>query len=319
MPKLSVIVPVYGVEKYIARCARSLLEQTLDDIEFIFVDDCTPDSSMEILAQEIEKYRLCFAEMNHVIRTERMSMNSGLAAVRRHGIQLATGDFVIHCDSDDWVDKDAYLHMYETAIREDADCVLCNYACHDGKQLLVEKKGCISTNKDEYLQELFYQRSEWPVWNRMVRRDICTSIKQDPVCNMGEDMVLSLQYTIKCKQIALVPKPLYFYFENPASIVRTVTLESVVSKFRQSDANVRVLSEALKEESIKDHKILEGLEWLYYRSSNTLLPFIRNKEVRQIWRKHYDQYNWKFLKHSRISIGRKIRHVLITVYLFMHK
>ena len=84
MPKVSVLVPVYGVEKYIERCARSLFEQTLDDIEFIFVDDCTPDRSIEILESVIEKYRLRFAEKKYDVRIERMPTNSGQAAVRRH-------------------------------------------------------------------------------------------------------------------------------------------------------------------------------------------------------------------------------------------
>ena len=66
MPKVSVIIPVYGVEKYIERCTVSLFEQTLDDMEFIFVDDCTPDRSMEILGCVIEKYRLRFAERRRI-------------------------------------------------------------------------------------------------------------------------------------------------------------------------------------------------------------------------------------------------------------
>ena len=84
MPKVSVLVPVYGVEKYIERCARSLFEQTLDDMEFIFVDDCTPDRSVEILKSIIEEYRLRFAEKKYAVRFVKMPTNSGLAAVRRH-------------------------------------------------------------------------------------------------------------------------------------------------------------------------------------------------------------------------------------------
>ena len=84
MPKVTVIVPVYGVEKYIERCAISLFEQTLDDIEIIFVNDCTPDRSMEILDRIIEKYRFLFEEKKYIVRTESMLTNSGLPAVREH-------------------------------------------------------------------------------------------------------------------------------------------------------------------------------------------------------------------------------------------
>ena len=123
MPKVSVLVPVYGVEKYIERCARSLFEQTLDDIEFIFVDDCTPDRSIEILESVIEEYRLRFAEKNYDVRIVRMPTNSGLAAVRRHGIQLATGDYITFCDSDDIMPEDAVESLYNLAVESDADIV----------------------------------------------------------------------------------------------------------------------------------------------------------------------------------------------------
>ncbi len=105
MPKVSVIIPVYGVEKYIERCARSLFEQTLDDIEYLFIDDCTPDKSIEMLKQVLEDY----PHRKPQVVIHRMEQNSGQAAVRKWGMQNAIGDYVIHCDSDDWVE----LTMYE--------------------------------------------------------------------------------------------------------------------------------------------------------------------------------------------------------------
>ena len=105
MPKVSIIIPVYGVEKYIERCARSLFEQTLDDIEYLFIDDCTPDKSVEILKRVLEEY----PHRKSQVVIHRMEQNSGQAKVREWGMQNATGEYVIHCDSDDWVD----IHMYE--------------------------------------------------------------------------------------------------------------------------------------------------------------------------------------------------------------
>ena len=88
MPKVSVIIPVYGVEKYIERCARSLFEQTLDDIEYIFVDDCSPDKSVFILERIIKEYSSRFLDEGKKVRIERMPKNCGLPAVRKYGIQL---------------------------------------------------------------------------------------------------------------------------------------------------------------------------------------------------------------------------------------
>ena len=113
MPKVSVIIPIYGVEKYIRRCAESLFSQTLDDIEFIFIDDCSPDKSMEILYSVMDVFRSKITEKHWSIRIERMPQNCGQAYVRRYGMSLCSGDFVIHCDSDDWVDINMYKKLYE--------------------------------------------------------------------------------------------------------------------------------------------------------------------------------------------------------------
>ena len=99
MPKVSVIVPVYGVEKYIERCARSLFEQTLDDMEFIFVDDCTKDESIEVLKRVIDLYPV----RKDQVKIIHHAVNKGLSRARETGVNAATGDYIGHCDSDDWV------------------------------------------------------------------------------------------------------------------------------------------------------------------------------------------------------------------------
>ena len=123
MSKVSVVVPIYGVEKYIERCARSLFEQTLDDIEFIFVDDCTKDHSICVL----EKVLLDYPQRQKQTTIVHHEVNKGLPLARQTGIMMATGDFIAHCDSDDWVDVDVYRQMYDTAINEKADVVICDY------------------------------------------------------------------------------------------------------------------------------------------------------------------------------------------------
>lgn len=83
MPKVSIIVPVYGVEKYIERCCRSLFEQTLDDIEYLFIDDCSPDRSIEILKKVLDEY----PHRKNQVHIHRMGKNSGQAAVRKWGMR----------------------------------------------------------------------------------------------------------------------------------------------------------------------------------------------------------------------------------------
>ena len=100
MVRVSVVVPIYNVSQYIERCVRSLFEQTLQDIEYIFVNDCTPDASIAILEKLMEEYP-ARKKQSQVIHHEK---NQGLACSRIDGVKVATGKYIIHCDSDDWVD-----------------------------------------------------------------------------------------------------------------------------------------------------------------------------------------------------------------------
>lgn len=122
LPKVSVIVPVYKVEPYIEKCARSLFEQTLDHIEILFIDDCSPDNSLSIIERLLNDY----PERKSLTRIIKMPFNSGQAAVRREGIIEAKGTYVIHCDGDDWVDADLYRILYNKAIETNADIVVCD-------------------------------------------------------------------------------------------------------------------------------------------------------------------------------------------------
>jgi len=117
MPKVSVIIPVYGVEKYIERCIRSLFEQTLDDIEYIFVDDCTPDNSISILRKVLSEY----PNREKQVKILHHEKNKGLAQARQTGLKIASGEYIAHCDSDDWVDKDLYKIAHNKAKSESLD------------------------------------------------------------------------------------------------------------------------------------------------------------------------------------------------------
>lgn len=132
-PKVTVIVPVYNVAAYIEKCAVSLFEQTLDSLEILFVDDCGPDNSVEIIKETLKKYP-ARSLLTQIIR---LPSNGGLTTVRRQGIIAATGQYVIHCDGDDWVDLDLYERLYNTAVEQNADIVVCDeiHECKDGPHL----------------------------------------------------------------------------------------------------------------------------------------------------------------------------------------
>jgi len=117
MAKVSVIVPVYNVEKYLEKCLSSLVEQTLSEVEIIIVDDGSTDSSPEIIKRYAEKYE-------NIISVQKE--NGGLSDARNFGLPLATGEYIGYLDSDDYIDSEMFEVMYEMAKSTDSDIVECN-------------------------------------------------------------------------------------------------------------------------------------------------------------------------------------------------
>ena len=307
MPKISVIIPVYGVEKYIERCVRSLFEQTLDDIEFIFVDDCTPDRSIEILRSIIEEYRLRFAEKKYEVRIVRMPTNSGLAAVRRHGIQLATGDYIIHCDSDDWVDVTMYEKMYNKAIEEQADMVVCGYRETDGVNDL--RVGSHSfTTKDEYIARMLYGKETWTVWDKLCRRKLYEGIEY-PIYSMGEDMLFTFQIVLKANNVSIVNEILYNYFFNPASITKVQSDEKRFSNWLQSLDNANKVLKILNETTRGVQYHNEIVVFKYYQKKIAGNLVWKNKYAKD-WYSLYPEINSKVIISSSLSLDQKIKYYI---------
>lgn len=213
MPQVSVIVPVYNVVSYIDRCARSLFEQTLDDIEYIFIDDCTPDDSMDVLQSVIEEFRYRLTSESKVVKIERMPTNSGQAAVRRHGIQLATGDYIIHCDSDDWVDADLYKTMYREAVRSGADIVKCPIRDEYKDGSITRPYRDLPSTCNEILENWWHDSEGMFCWNKLVRRSVYTDNELKPFdgINMWEDNGLMLRVFYYAKGFSQIEGPVYHY------------------------------------------------------------------------------------------------------------
>ena len=119
--KVSVISPFFKVAPFIERCAESLLNQTLQDVEFIFVDDASPDESREILEKVIARHP------ERDVRIVTHAQNKGLPAARNTGLAEASGEFIYHCDSDDWVETDLLEKMVNAAEENGADFVYCDF------------------------------------------------------------------------------------------------------------------------------------------------------------------------------------------------
>lgn len=208
MPKVSVIVPVYKVEKYIERCARTLFEQSLEDMEFIFVDDCTPDNSISIVKSIAEDYPNRKKQIKYLSHEK----NQGLASTRNRGLSVATGDYIAHCDSDDWVDISMYEKLYNHAIVENADVCICNFQIAFKDRL--EYYECTPLYDDKVKTINSYINTCWTVlWNMIVKRQIYVEneLKAPENILFCEDFWLSVRLFYYANKISKVNEPLYFY------------------------------------------------------------------------------------------------------------
>lgn len=166
--KVSVLIPVYGVEKYIWQCAESLFTQTYEDVEYIFVNDCTPDKSIEVLRAVAEKFPQRQEDI-HIINQDR---NRGSGAARLKAMEHATGDFIMFVDSDDFIPVDAISKLVERQEETGADMVdgaADSFANGKFSNVQLPYKG------DKYTQLLILQNVvPHRIWARLIRRSIFT-------------------------------------------------------------------------------------------------------------------------------------------------
>ena len=214
---ISIVVPVYGVEAYIGQCARSLLSQSWKEIEFVFVNDGTPDGSMEVLQSVLKEF-----PGRDVKILEKP--NGGLPQARKSGVELAGGDYIMHVDSDDWLAPEAVSTLARKALETDAD-VIHYYV----KKVKADSRFHISRDKD-YRDPLLYQaqmlrfHSHGFMCNKMMKRSLYSYELFWPRYNMHEDMVLSGQLLARAKTLVLIPEALYMYRrDNLSSATRVKT------------------------------------------------------------------------------------------------
>lgn len=268
MPKVSVIIPVYGVEKYIERCARSLFEQTLDDIEYIFVDDCSPDKSIEILNKVIADY----PQKTPNIKIIQHKKNEGLPIARQSGWKVATGEYIANCDSDDWVDSALYEMMYKTAVDKTADIVVCDLKITDGISCENIIKGLLrdKLSKEKAAKDMIYLRTTWSLCNKLICRNLYIGLKEYPKAYMGEDMAVTLPVLEACNTVAFCNNVYYYYFINTNSASRQTTLNSAKAKYIGFIENFEI---------VKQYCNLEERYYILFHHKLMLIPFRKDKEV----------------------------------------
>lgn len=208
MIKMSVVVPVYNVSKYLAKCLDSLVSQTLKDIEIIVVNDGSTDNSQEIIAEYEKNY--------HIIKAY-SKKNGGLSDARNYGIAKAKGEYLAFVDSDDYVDKTMMEKMYNYAKNNKLDIVCCDcFKVYENSLEKVELKANLNYSNDNIKN---YLLSPVMAWMRIYKRSIFEKIKFQKGIYY-EDLELIPKLVKQTKKIGFLNESLYYYLQRSGSIMQ---------------------------------------------------------------------------------------------------
>ena len=214
LPFVSILVPIYNVEPYIERCARSLFEQTYPNLEFVFVDDASTDKSIEILQRVIKDYPKWY---EHVIILYH-DRNLGLAAARNTLINKCKGEFLIHVDSDDWIEPKAIDLLVKRQLETNADVVTGSYISHIIKDGSEKTKKCIVPDKDRLatLKDMLKVGSYVATWNRLIRSSLYryNNIRWVEGIDAGEDKLITPRLIYCSRKVATCDSITYHYNRN---------------------------------------------------------------------------------------------------------
>lgn len=209
--KISVIVPVYKVEKYLDKCVESIVNQTYKDLEIILVDDGSPDNCPEMCDQ--------WAKIDNRIKVIHQN-NGGVSNARNIGMESATGDFIAFVDSDDTIDSDMYEFLLDLMIENDADIAHCGYKhiYKDETKLINNTKKIVIQDRTESLKCLVGgYLFGGGLWNKLIKKELVASIRFPENIKINEDVLFCFNVFIKSNKSVFADYPKYNYMAHESS------------------------------------------------------------------------------------------------------
>lgn len=295
--KISIIIPIYNVENYIERCAETLMSQTLGyELEYIFVNDATPDKSIEILQSVLDKY----PDRRDRVTIISHELNKGLPSARNTGLSVARGDYIYHCDSDDYLERNTLELLYKTAIENDADIVWCDYkeTLPGGERY---KKQPVFQTAEDAICGMLVGQMEYNVWNKLVKRSLYVDngIYFPDGYAMGEDLTM-ISLFANARKVAYVPEPLYNYVRTNVS---AMTYSMSNDKMKSLAHNVYLMEDYLVEKfgsrfNLEIATLKLNLKWPYLISSSSIDAY---KE----WNKWFEEASY-YINMQNVSKRIKI-------------
>lgn len=282
---VSILMPIYKVEQYLEKTLDSIFTQTYPNIDYVFVDDCSPDNSLQVLEDTIAKYRIDrdrYIIVNH-------QQNEGIAVSRTDCIANAKGDYIFFVDSDDWIEKDAVEEMVAATKGGIIDIVGCDYM----KDFLSGKPTYHHENYSDSCRENMLKCLNYEIatvlWKLLIRKRLFDRFSISPI-NIGEDYIISIKLFYYAESFVSLSKAYYHYvqynenrlsFQKLRSLYDHVKCVNEVEKFMRDncsyddDINHRLL---LRKFNIKSNFVLDK-NIQDEKAFNNIFP-----EAKGIWR-----------------------------------
>lgn len=276
------------------KCARSLMEQTLQETEFIFVDDASPDNSAEILRRVLADYERDVKIVPH-------ACNKGLPAARNTGLSIAQGDYIYHCDSDDWLEPTMLEDLYTAAIRSGADFAYCDFFLDFGNSRRYMTTPDYPDSETMVKEGFLAGMMKYNVWNKLVRRNLydeVSFVRFPDGHSMGEDMTM-IALGMRSQGIVRVPKALYHYRRNNSNaLTSTFSERHLIDIIYNTD---RILS-LLDQWTIPDKE-----RWAAFFKLNIKLPLLFSGDYRQYrrWHRWYPEAN-AYIRQNTVLPSRTV-------------
>ena len=312
--QLSVIVPVYNVEKYLKECLDSLVNQSLDSMEIIIVNDGSTDTSLDICNKYSEKYEFI---------TLISQKNKGLGAARNEGIRHAKGRYIGFVDSDDYVEKNMFKEMVTSAIKDDLDLVICAVKMYfeDNKKIKVIEKNIYEESiitKTTLIKGIVSRKIQCFAWNKIYKRELFSDIKYEEGVYY-EDMYTMYNIALKCNKIKLIDTPFYIYRQRENNITSKVSIKHI------NDFNTAVLKviNKFKNGDYYDKNLMMAFNIISLNTSRDLYLKHKKFKNKDIYKDYCSVYNNfpkykinEILLNKNISFKYKINYILFVIRLF---
>ena len=215
--EISLVIPVYGVEQYIAEFACSVFSQNYPNVQFVFVNDGTKDNSIKVLKDLIDDKFPSLKERIIIVDKE----NAGLPAARKTGMEYVTGDYIYHVDPDDWLTPGSLEAIAAKAEETDADIIFFNYVKeYENRRSVKKERAYDISEKLQYIRNMYNHRAYGALCNKCVKRTLYTDgMLFHPRYSYAEDCYLTVQLVSKASSLAYLDMDVYHYRKNnPHSI-----------------------------------------------------------------------------------------------------